>query len=133
MNSIQTYLSTSYLMTPVSGTQLELFYLIVPTVIILAVIGFRIFLMIKGNRPKVFRDFDKLWFWGGFLFGLFGLFIYFSRTQSLPIFSTRTISYLWVLSLIAYSTFLIFNYRMSVPEKLHNYYEGKRKSKYLSR
>ena len=133
MNSLKTYLSTNYLASPVSGTKWELFYLIFACLIIFGAIGYRIFLRFKGSRPKAFKSFDKLWFWGAILFGLFGLFIYFSRTQGLPVFSTRMISYLWVLSVLAYSTFLIFNYRISIPEKLHNYYEGKRKSKYIGK
>jgi drug/metabolite transporter (DMT)-like permease len=131
MNSIQSYFSTSYLLAPVSGTKLELFYLIVPLLMIVIALGYRVFIMIKGKRPAAYRSFDKLWFWGALLFGLFGLFLYFARTQGLPTFSTRTISYLWFLATLGYSTYVIFYYRMTVPDQMHEYYKTKRKSKYL--
>jgi hypothetical protein len=133
MNSIKGYLTTDYLFSPVSGSKLELFYLIVPAVLLLGAIGYRIYLMIRGNRSEAYRSFDRMWFWGSIIFGLFGLFLYFSRTQALPTFSTRTVSYLWLLSLLGYGTYLIFYFRSTVPDKLHDFYSKKRKSKYLGK
>ena len=133
MNSIRQYLTADYLLAPVSGSKLELFYLILPVVIILGALMYRLYLFITGGRSEVYRSFDRMWFWGALSFGIFGLFVYFSRTQALPTFSTRTVSYLWLLTLLGYFTYLIFYFRTTIPDKLHDFYDKKRKSKYLSK
>ena len=133
MNSLKIYFSTNYLFTPVSGSKLELFYLIFSSTLIISAVIYRIYLFFKGGRSEVYRTFDRLWFWGALAFGLFGLFLYFSRTQALPTFSMRSVSYLWLLSLLGYATYLIFYFRSTVPDKLHDFYDKKRKSKYLGK
>ena len=133
MNSIRAYLNTDYLFKPVTGSKLELFYLIFSALLIIVAIIYRLYILFKGGRAEVYRSFDRMWFWGALVFGLFGLFLYFSRTQALPTFSTRTVSYLWLLALLGYSTYLIFYFRATVPDKLHDFYAKKRKSKYMGK
>jgi hypothetical protein len=95
MNSFfATYLSSSYLFEIASSTKYEKVYLFLPIALILIVCTYRLYLFIKSGRPAVYKSFDRLWFWGYFSFALFGLLIWFARTQALAFFSTRFVSYL---------------------------------------
>lgn len=132
-NFIAVYLSNNYLLGVVSGTRFEAYYLYVSAAIVSLAILFRLFIYVKGGRAKAYYRFDRLWFYGYSLFGLFGLFIWFSRTQALSIFSTRIVSYLWLISLLGYTIYLIYYLVRIMPEKLVKYYEKKRKKKYLGK
>jgi hypothetical protein len=79
------------------------------------------------------RGFDSVWFWGYLSIGLVGLFIWFSRTQALPLFSTRLISYLWVLSTIIFTIGLVVYFKKEIPKQIVKYTEQKRKAKYLKK
>lgn len=127
------YLSPAYLWSTTTGSRFEVFYLIFPMVLIISATGYRIFLAIKGGRSEAYREFDSLWLWGAVGFGLMGLFIFLSRNQGLPIFSTRLISYLWVILIPFYVAYLVYYYRTNVPKKLHQFYTKKRKARYLGK
>ncbi len=99
--------------------------------ILFAIIGYKIYLKIKGDRPKVYKKFDRIWFWGYLTTGVIGLFVWFSRTQNLPIFSTRFISYSFLLIFILFTAYLIYLFTEKTPKELNKYYEKKRKEKYL--
>lgn len=130
-NWFRVYFSSDYLWTPASGAKFEKYYLAVSLAILALAIFYRIYIFVRGNRPEVLKSFDRYFFWGYLTFGLLGLFVYFSRTQSLPIFSTRAISWFWILCVITHTIFLAFYWRKQVPQKLAKFYENKRKSKYL--
>ena len=132
-NWFRVYFSSDYLWTPTSGAKFEKYYLIVSLVILALAIFYRIYIFVRGNRPTVLKSFDRYLFWGYLSFGITGLFIWFSRSQTLPMFSTRLISYLWIASGIAYTIFLAFYWHKKVPQKLSKFYENKRKSKYLAK
>jgi len=132
-NWINTYLSNSYMLGVNTATKYELFYLVASGLLISFAGIFRLFIFIKGNRPKAYKTFDSFTFWGLLSLGIFGLFIYFSRTQELPIFSTRLISYLWIIGLVGYVGGLVYYLKKKLPSKVEKYYESKRKAKYLKR
>lgn len=115
------------------GGKFERFYLYFPMILIVASLVYRLYILIKGKRPVVYKTFDSYLFWGGFSFGLVGLFLYFSRTQELPTFSTRLASYFWLILLIVYIVFLIYSYKRKIPAKISKYYEAQRKAKYLKK
>jgi hypothetical protein len=121
------------LIETVSGTKYEVAYLYLPIALILGIISYRIFLYIKSGRPEVYKPFDRYWFWGYFTLALVGLVIWFARSQSLPLISTRLVSYTWLLSLLVYACFLAFYFLRIIPQKLTTYYETQRKKKYLSK
>lgn len=127
------YLSNDYLWTSTTGSKFEKYYLFSSLVILALAIGYRIYIFARGNRPEALRTFDRYFFCGCLTIGLLGLLIWFSRSQLLPVFSTRAISYLWIIGGLAYSVFLALYWRKKVPQKLARFYENKRKSKYLSK
>lgn len=130
---LSTYLSLNYLWTTTTGGKYEKFYLYFPIALIVAVFVYRIILFVRGNRPAVYKAFDSYMFWGYVSLALFGLWIYFVRTQGLPIFSTRLVSYLWLLSIVLYSFFLFLYFKKNLPEKLEKYTESARKARYLKK
>jgi hypothetical protein len=131
--SFKYYFSWDFLYSPVSGSSYEKIYLFLSVFIITLVICYRLFLFIRGNRPLVYKKFDSIWFWGYLALGLSGLFIWFSRTQALPFFSTRLVSYLWILLLLVFSAWVIFYLKKEIPQKIVKYTEQKRKAKYLKK
>lgn len=130
-NFLATYFNSKYLLEAVSGTNYEKYYLYVSLTVLVSVILFRIYISIKKNRPDAYRFFDKLWFWSYLSLGLFGVFIWFSRSQLLPLFSTRLVSYAWILSNLGLLGYLVYYFLKIIPGKLTTFYEKKRKSKYL--
>lgn len=126
-----TYISQNYLLTVISGSKFENYYLYFSIGLISLLITYRLFLFFRGNRPPIYKKFDVYWFWGYQALGISGIFIWFSRKESLPIFSTRIISYLWMMLIFGYTGFLIYYYIKKIPAKLVDFYEKKRKSKYL--
>lgn len=126
-----TYFTTDYLFTVVTGGKYERFYLYFPLALLAITLIARAYLFIKGNRPPVLKTFDRLWFWGGIVFSFLGLFIWFSRNQSLPMFSSRIVSYAWILIMILYAGYLFYFWKKKIPAELSKYYEKKRKTKYL--
>lgn len=134
MNSFwATYVTSGYLLEVASGTKYESFYLYFPIALVVGMVAWRIFLGVKGGRPVVFKRFDALWFWGYLSFALIGLLIYFSRTQGLPVLSTRLVSYIWLITILGYTGYLCFYLLKIIPGKLGDYYEKQRKKKYLAK
>jgi hypothetical protein len=132
-NLFNLYFKSGFLLETATATKYENVYLFLPIALIIAVVAYRLFLFIKSGRPAVYKPFDRLWFWGYFVFALVGLLIWFSRTQALQFLSTRIVSYLWFLALFVYTGYLAFYFLKVIPGKLSNYYEKQRKSKYLSK
>ncbi len=132
-NWINTYFSSSYLLGETTGSKFERFYFYIPLILIAAAVIYRIYIFIKGKRPVVYKPFDSYVLWGGISFGLAGLFIYFARTQELPTFSTRLVSYLWVILLLAYKIFLWIYLKTKLSKKIEKYLEAQRKAKYLKK
>jgi hypothetical protein len=131
--NLKSYFSWDFLYSPVSGSSYEKLYLFLSVFIIALTICYRIYLLIKGDRPAVLKRFDTIWFWGYLTLGLVGLFIWFSRTQALPLFSTRLISYLWVLAIIFFTIGLAVYFKKEIPKQIVKYTEQKRKAKYLKK
>lgn len=132
-DKVRYYLSQDYLWTSTTGAKFEKYYLFASTFLLVIAVIYRIFIFIRGNRPEVLKSFDRYVFWGLLCNSILGLFICFSRMQSLPIFSYRAISWAWVIGTIAYFIFLIIYWYKKVPQKLSKFYENKRKSKYLTK
>lgn len=83
------------------------------------------------KRPEVYRKFDQLWGWGLVIFGLAGLFEWFSVDQSLPTFGTRLAVYIWFSALLAFAVFAFLYYKSKTTNELAKFHEKKRKEKYL--
>lgn len=132
-NQINLYLNREYFLSVATSTKLQLFYLLLPLLLLLLTFGTRFYIFIRGKRPAAYRQFDFFWFWGFLSFAVIGLFIYFSRLQELPIFSTRAISYLWIFLLLTFVGFLCGYYKIIIPGEIKKYYEAKRKAKYLKK
>lgn len=130
---INTYFSSSYLLSETTGGKFERFYLYLPLILIVTVLIYRAYIFVKGKRPVVYKTFDSYVLWGGLSFGLAGLFIYFARTQELPTFSTRLISYLWLVLLLVYTIFLWVYLKTKLSKKIEKYFEAQRKAKYLKK
>lgn len=131
IDKLKIFFSKDYLFSVSSGTKFENVYLYLAVFLILMAIGFIIFVRAKSSRMKIAKGFNKVWFWGYLTIGVIGLFIWFSRTQGLSIFSTRFVSYNWLLLIIIFSGYLTFLFKTKVPKEVSKYYEKKRKEKYL--
>lgn len=125
------YLTQEFLLGVAVDGKYEVMYLILPLMILFVIFGFRVYIFFKKNRPTYFREFDSWFFWGTLLFSLIGLFIYFSRTQELPTFSSRLFSYFWIFCIFIYYGFLVVYWLIKIPKLKKRYYEAKRKSKYF--
>lgn len=131
MNRIKIFFSNDYLFTATTNTKFELFYLYFSIFILLMVIGYKMYLKFKGSRAKFYKKFDRMWFWGYLTLGISGLFIWFSRTQNLPMFSTRFVSYTYLLLVIFFTLYIVYLFSTKAPQELNIYYEKKRKEKYF--
>jgi hypothetical protein len=127
------YLTKGYLLNPVTETRFDLIYLTLSITLIIAPVILRILIKFKfKNRPKkVYQFFDKLWFWTSLSLGFIGLFIWFSRTQSLPIFGTRLASYIFLIAIPISAGLIFWYFKAKIPQKLVTHYEKSRKKKYL--
>jgi hypothetical protein len=132
-NFLNTYIKSSYLYETAAGGKYEAFYLYLSVFLLVVILAVRIYLFLKKGRAGAYKRFDQLWFWGYFSLGLAGLFIWFSRTQLLPMFSTRIVSYLWLLGILVLKGYLIFYYFRILPARVTKYYEKARKTKYLGK
>jgi uncharacterized membrane protein len=133
MNNVKFFVSPEYLLSVATGTKFESIYLYFSAFILAAALFVKLFILIRKNRLKAYKNFDAIWFWGFFAEGMTGLFIWFSRAQSLSFFSTRLISYLWIISIFVLVGYLIYYYKKILPQKIEKHYEKKRKEKYLNR
>lgn len=133
MNKIKYFFSPEYLFATNSQTKFQLVYLLISLGMIVVVIVARIALARGKETPKVLKGFYKLWTWGYILIGITGLFVWFSRTQALPVFSTRIISYIWILILVAFSGYVLWYGRTQLERGLTKYHEQQRKAKYLKK
>lgn len=119
-----------YLLAVPTLSKYEAYYLYLSIFILVVSLSLKLFFKIK-KRSEAFRDFDRFWFWGYLAIGLSGLFIWFSRSQQLPTFGTRLISYLWLGVVLVYALFLLFYYLKFVTKAIESYHEKKRKERYL--
>lgn len=133
MQKLNYFFSKAYLFTTIQSSKYESLYLYLSLLLILAPIAIKIFLRVtKKNHPKeIYKTLDSLWFWISFSLGLAGLFVWFSRTQLLPIFSTRFISYLWILLIFVGAGAIFYYYKKNIPGLIEKYYKTTRKKRYL--
>lgn len=133
MQKINYFLSKDFLFTTIQNPKYENLYLYLSLLLIIVPIVFKIVLAIwyKDRPKKIYKTFDSIWFWGFWTLGFLGLFVWFSRTQLLPIFSTRFVSYLWLLMIPVLKLWLFLHYRKQIPKLAENYYKNTRKKRYL--
>lgn len=101
------YLNKEYLFgIPTDAKYLKYFLVFYISVIVCGIVVSIYFK--KKNRSKIIRSFAKKFFWWNATLGLIGLFIVFSRNQGLPLFSTRIINYILIISIFLINLYLIF-------------------------
>lgn len=130
---IKNYLNYDYLFGVSFPTSYDIYLLYLSFAFIVIPLALRLFFYLKKKRPNIFKSFDKYWFWGYLLFGIAGLFVWFSRDQGLSLFSSRIVLYIWTLGASFYAIILAYWYYFRLPKKIEGYYEEKRKSKYLKK
>ncbi|MDD3679158.1 MAG: hypothetical protein PHT36_02865 [Patescibacteria group bacterium] len=133
MNKIVSFFDPKYLMAVPVESSFHFLFLTLPAVAVLSPVLLKIFFRFFKKRHGGYEEFDKLWFWGYETIGLIGLFIFFSRDQRLPIFGTRIASYLVIIAMLIFSSFLFFYFRKFTKKEISYYLEKKRKEKYLKR
>lgn len=131
MNRTNTYFSSQYLLSVATGSKFEFLYLSVSIFMIVLVVLAKLAIVFKKKRIKAYKSFDNIWFWGYFTQGLAGLFIWFSRTESLAFFSSRLVSYFWIILNFVLAGYLIYYYKNILPQKIEKHFEKSRKEKYL--
>lgn len=133
MQKISFFFSKEYLFATIQNSRFENLYLYLSLLLIVAPIILKIALAIwfKGRPKKIYKTFDSIWFWGFWTLGILGLFVWFSRTQLLPIFSTRFVSYLWLLLISVMAIWLFIYYKKRIPNLSEKYYKAARKKRYL--
>jgi hypothetical protein len=132
MNKLRTFLNPDYVFAVPQDSTYEVYFLYISILVILVVLFLKIFFRFK-KRSSVYSGFDRLWFWGYFILGLTGVFLWFSRNQQLPTFGTRFATYLWLNSLWIYALFIFYYYKKYVTKAVISHHEKKRKEKYLKR
>lgn len=132
-NLLNRYFTAEYLWAPITEARYDKFYLGFSIVLIVLPLLAKVVLTLKfKNRPKkVYGTFDKIWFWTSLSLGFIGVFIWFSRVQSLPMFGTHLASYIYLFSIPVSAGLIFWYFKAKIPERLTTHYEKARKQKYL--
>jgi hypothetical protein len=133
MMNFKSLLTSGYWLNTNSGTKYEVAYLAFACLVVLLAFGFRLYIFIKKNRVPLLKKYDRIWVWGGVTFALWFLFIWFSRTQALPIFSTRVIMVISLLVFFSSAGWFFFYSKKKAKALTKEFYTAKRKQKYLAK
>lgn len=117
-----------------TNEELKYWYIYLPFFGLFVFLGFLVsYLLKRQENYKAKKAFQKQFFWIYTSLGLLGLISVFARSQNLPIFGSRAITFL-ILAVFALSNiWLLYYYEVKTKKEIMKFQNKKRKEKWLKK
>ncbi|RJO60926.1 hypothetical protein C4544_04110 [candidate division WS5 bacterium] len=130
MSVFDKFTDQNYLLS--TNEELKYWYIYLPFFGLFVFLGLLVsYLLKRQDSYKAKKAFQKQFFWTYVTFGILGMISVFARSQDLPIFGSRAITFVILILFLLVNLWLLYYYQIKTKKELIKFQNKKRKEKWL--